>query len=190
VRALHAQGIVHRDLNPTNVLLAVDGTPKVTDFGLAKPAGGAVADLTATGLAVGTPAYMSPEQASGVRNVSPAADVYSLVAILYELLTGRPPFTAPSVLFLLELVRSAEPPPPRSLNAAVPSDLGVIRLKCLAKGPAQRYPTAGDLAADLRRFLEGRPITARPVGGLERAWSWARRNPVVADCPPRRCCCC
>src|SRR5262249_11338785 len=158
------QGIVHRDLKPTNVLLAADGTPKVTDFGLAKPAGEAVTDLTATGQLVGTPRYMSPEQASGARSLGPASGGYSLGAILDDALTGLPPFPGLGVAGLLEQVRSAEPPVPRSLNPAVPRDLEVICLKCLGKDPSKRYPTAGQLADDLWRFLAGEPITARPVG--------------------------
>src|SRR5262249_51199132 len=157
------------------------GVPKVTDFGLAKsltvPEGAAPA--TRTGVIVGTPMYMAPEQAAG-GPVGTAADVYSLGAVLYELLTGHPPHEAPDLLELLLLVRDQEPVPPRRLRPNLPRDLETICLKCLAKDPRRRYASAAALADDLRRWLDGRPITARPVGRVERALKWVRRNPVVA----------
>jgi WD40 repeat protein len=179
VHYAHEHGIVHRDLKPGNVLLTADGTPKVADFGLAKQQG---PDLTATGAILGSPSYMAPEQAAGARrSIGPAADVYALGAILYELLTGRPPFRAATVLETLEQVRSQEPLAPSQLQAGTPRDLNTVCLKCLEKEPARRYAGAAALAEDLRRFREGRPIQARRTSGLERARRWCRRNPTVAS---------
>jgi tetratricopeptide (TPR) repeat protein len=176
----HDRGIVHRDLKPANVLLAEDGTPKVTDFGLAKRLE-ADSGQTQAGQIMGTPSYMAPEQAGGdTGKVGPAADVYALGAILYDLLTGRPPFTGSSVLDTLEMVRTREPVPPGQLAGKLPRDLETVTLKCLQKDPARRYASAGELADDLRRFLDGRPIVARPVGSVERAWRWTKRNPWLA----------
>ncbi len=155
--------------------------PKVTDFGLAKWLGGAVDDRTKTGAIVGTPGYMAPEQTgAGGRAVGPAADVYALGAVLYECLTGRPPFAGDSPFEVLEQVRTAEPVPPRRLDPLIPRDLETVCLKCLRKAPHERYATAAELADDLRRFREGRPVLARPLGRAARAWRLCKRNPVVA----------
>jgi serine/threonine-protein kinase len=176
----HQSGIVHRDLKPSNILLGRDGTPKVTDFGLARDLEGD-SGYTRSGTLLGTPSYMPPEQAAGRgHQVGPLADVYSLGAILYALLTGRPPFQGASAMETVELVRTQEPVPPRRLQPGVPVDLDTICLKCLRKEPHRRYESAGELADDLHRYLAGEPIRARPIGHLGRLWSWCRRNPRVA----------
>jgi serine/threonine-protein kinase len=176
----HRRGVIHRDLKPSNVLVANDGTPKISDFGLAKRL---EEDSTRTraGTVLGTPSYMAPEQAEGrIADIGPRSDVYSLGATLYELLTGRAPFKATTVLDTLQQVRTQEPVAPIQFSPAVPRDLETICLKCLQKDPDKRYQSAGELADDLGRFLEGRPIKARPVPAAERLWRWCKRNPRVA----------
>jgi tetratricopeptide (TPR) repeat protein len=176
----HQHGVVHRDLKPANVLRAADGNVKIADFGLAKLQAKEDAGQTRSGDILGTPSYMAPEQAEGRKAVGPLADVYALGGILYELLTGRPPFKAESTLETLEQVRRLDPVPVRRLRPNVPHDLETICLKCLRKEPGQRYASALDLADDLARFRSGRPIRARPTGRLERLVRWGRRNPVTA----------
>jgi WD40 repeat protein/serine/threonine protein kinase len=205
VQCAHENGIVHRDLKPANILLQKDQDsrlkdgadtldadaashipplssmiPKITDFGVAKQTS-KDSDLTGTGDIVGTPAYMAPEQArSDHDRVGPATDIYSLGAILYECLTGRPPFQGVAGVDTLYLVVTREPLPPSQLQPSIPRDLDTICLKCLQKVPQKRYATAAALADDLRRFRRGEPITARPVSRLERTWRWCKRNPLVA----------
>jgi tetratricopeptide (TPR) repeat protein len=178
MQAAHDKGVVHRDLKPANVLLADDGTPKITDFGLAKKLD--EAGQTIPGEVMGTPSYMAPEQAHGQMDVGPLADVYALGAVLYECLTGRPPFKAATSLDTILQVVGDEPVPPRRLNPAVPRDLETICLKCLQKYPGKRYASAQDLADDLHRFLNHEPIQARPVPARERFVKWCRRNPWTA----------
>ena len=175
-----SMALVHRDLKPANILLDRDGNPRVTDFGLAKRVK-ADSGLTGTGQIMGTPSYMPPEQAGGKRDeVGPAADVYALGAMLYALLTGRPPFQAATPMETVIQVINTEPIAPRRLNASIPRDLETICLKCLEKDPGKRYSTAAALGGDLRRYLEGNPILARPVTAAERAVKWARRRPAIA----------
>ena len=179
VEAAHRSGIVHRDLKPANVLLTAAGTPKIGDFGLARRLDGG-AGATLTGTALGTPSYMAPEQARGeTRAIGPAVDVYALGAILYETLTGRPPFRAETPSETVHQVIYQDPVPPSRLNARVPRDVETICLKCLEKEPARRYATAAALADDLRRARDGEPIRARPVPLWEKGWKWARRRPAI-----------
>jgi WD40 repeat protein/tetratricopeptide (TPR) repeat protein len=200
VHYAHQRGIVHRDLTPANVLLAVAQPPhglpledadqggraehylpKLTDFGLAKLLVGAGPTLTQTGIAMGTPSYMAPEQAAGrIKEIGPATDIYSLGAIFYEMLTGRPPFKADTAVETLAQVQSQEPASPSRSRPKLPRDLSTICLKCLEKESGKRYASAEALADDLHRFLAGEPIRARPVGSGERLWRWCRRNPAVA----------
>lgn len=185
VQYAHHEGIVHRDLKPANVLIDQHNEPHITDFGLARMLESvdeeSRAELTATGQILGTPSYMSPEQASGKQAlVGPPSDIYSLGAILYASLTGRAPFVADSPVDTLLQVMRNEPVSPRDLNPSVPKDLETICLKCLSKEPHKRYGTAQELADDLNRFLEGRPVVARPVGPINKAIRWCRRNRTVA----------
>ena len=180
MHAAHLAGIVHRDLKPANILLAPDGTPKITDFGLARYFEGH-SDVTLGPTKVGTPSYMAPEQVTGgPGTVGPSADVYALGATLYEMLTGRPPFRGETPAETERQLLSHEPVPPSRLNAKVPRDLETVCLKCLQKGPERRYASAAALADDLRRFLERRPIHARPPSRGGRLWRWSRRNPAAA----------
>lgn len=180
VHAAHQQQIIHRDLKPQNILLDEQGVPRVTDFGLAKQLD-ADDGLTRTGDVMGTPSYMAPEQAQGqLDQIGAATDVYALGAILYHVLTGRPPFQGASKIETLRQVVEQEPVPLRQLNAAIPRDLETIALKCLRKEVGKRYATAAELAADLGRWLENKPIVARPVGHSEKAWLWCKRRPTVA----------
>jgi hypothetical protein len=180
VEYAHAAEVVHRDLKPGNVLVTPDGVPRVTDFGLAKHVGVAsrAADGTVTGAILGTPEYMAPEQAAGQGSkVGPSADVYAIGAILYHLLTGRPPFRADSPIDTLLQVLNTEPGPPRRLRPEIPRDLETICLKCLEKQPHRRYGSVTQLADDFRRYLDHEPIRARPIGTVGRLLRWARRNP-------------
>ena len=180
IQAAHRVGIVHRDLKPSNILFSVEGVPKITDFGLAKRLG-SDSDQTESGQVMGSPSYMAPEQAQGrAKDAGPTADVYSLGAVLYELLTGRPPFRGETPLATMHQVANDDPVPPSRLVPKVARDLETICLKCLEKNPHSRYDSAAALADDLQHYLNGEPIKARPTSSWERGIKWTRRHPVPA----------
>jgi serine/threonine-protein kinase len=180
VAFVHRQGFLHRDLKPGNVRFTADGTPKLEDFSLACPSPFPADHGEQEGSVVGTPSYMAPEQARGRRgDLGPATDVYGLGAVLYEALTGRPPFRGASAIETIQQLLSMPVTPPTQVNRPVPRDLEAICLKCLRHEPGERYADAGELAQDLRRFLKDEPITARRVGAVERLRKWARRHPAA-----------
>jgi serine/threonine-protein kinase len=180
VHFAHKCGIIHRDIKPSNILMMPDGVPKITDFGLARVIN-RESDVTWAGSRVGTPSYMAPEQAMGVTNaIGPTTDVYALGALLYEMLTGRPPFKGSSAVETEQMVINDDPIPPPRINPKVPADLSTICLKCLDKNPTRRYASAQDLADDLHRFLDDKAVIARPIGSLNRTVRWVRRRPAAA----------
>ncbi|MEM7456600.1 MAG: bifunctional serine/threonine-protein kinase/formylglycine-generating enzyme family protein [Planctomycetota bacterium] len=180
VHHAHRSGVLHRDLKPANIMLGNDDRPLVMDFGLAKLLESETSQQTRTDAIVGTVAYMSPEQATNAANVGPATDIYGLGTVLYFLLTGQPPFGSTNYIHTLKLVQDSEPGLPSALNSKVAKDLETICLKCLRKEPERRYQSAEELATDLRRYLDRRPILARRTTVAERSRKWIRRNPVVA----------
>ena len=179
VQHAHENGVLHRDLKPSNILLDADEQPRVTDFGLARQTTGDTADLTRTGQMLGSPGYAAPEQALGGK-ADARTDVYGLGAVLYHLLTSRPPFQGPTLHSIVLQLRENDPLPPHRLNPTVPRDLETICLKCLDRNPARRYPTAREVGADLARFLAGEPIVARPRSWTEHSARWLRRHWVIA----------
>lgn len=180
VHHAHSRGVLHRDLKPSNLLIDESGAPHVADFGLAKLAGGD-SSLTLSTAVLGTPAYMAPEQASGnTRDAGTPADIYALGAVLYELITGRPPFVGRSALEVLRLVADVEPPRPASLDPKLDRDLEAVCLRCLEKAPGRRYASAAALAEDLDRWLRHEPLSIRPLSLGQRALKWVRRRPVIA----------
>ncbi len=179
VEYAHQKEILHRDIKPSNILVDRDGRPLIADFGLAKSLAND-SRMTQTGDRLGTPSYMSPEQVRGLSTIGPASDIYNLGATLYEMITGRPPFRAAEAIETLRQVLDEDPVAPRLLNRAVARDLETICLKCLEKKPEARYKTSGELADELERFLDGKPIQARPAGPAERAWKWVVRHPSTA----------
>ncbi len=180
VHYAHQQGVLHRDLKPSNILVGLDGRPRITDFGLARQTD-ADSSLTSIGAVLGTPGFLPPEQASSKYGAAgPWSDIYALGALLFHLLTGRPPFLAATITETVQQVLESDPVAPRRLNAAVDRDLETICLKCLEKEPRRRYQDGGDLAEDLGRWLTGEPIRARPVTAIARVWKWIRRRPAQA----------